>query len=447
MIKKIIFFVILSLIIFQFSSLAQPETAIVEEETIIESPEATFNPQPQSLLIALQGTEHIQLQLVNCWEGLDCALARLILPQSALINHRQLNLDNRDTTPVEIINTDIVLSGNLTNYQLTAENIFFDKKVKSLPANRISNLSLNIDRSQLPPEQYMGAIYLTLANRAERFILPIGIDVRVGPLIPLIVIFLGIIIGRLIKYMNEEGTPQAETLKAWNRLKLDIREASLSETDKKELNLMADDLRKMINRQQLEAAKIEEEILRNRLNILIDLTRIEQQINNDIDLSQSLNSYLTLARQYLFRKEDEKCQEILQKINDLLDSSMATARGGVGGVFTLNDAINRLTQNIEHLPYSITPKTGLEHFQHFLITLSGVSEQVRTDATFYIARPLLSLVLLIGLSIVGMGSLYVENGRAFGANPFADYLGLVLWGLSADVTSRKLSNLQDNREE
>jgi hypothetical protein len=50
-------------------------------------------------------------------------------------------------------------------------------------------------------------------------------------------------------------------------------------------------------------------------------------------------------------------------------------------------------------------------------------------------------VLLGGLSAMGLGSLYVEKGGTFGARPFSDYLGLILWGLSADVASRSLSNL------
>ncbi len=46
---------------------------------------------------------------------------------------------------------------------------------------------------------------------------------------------------------------------------------------------------------------------------------------------------------------------------------------------------------------------------------------------------------------MGIGSLYVENGKTFGSNPFSDYLGLVLWGLSADVASRSLSNLRGEK--
>ncbi len=65
---------------------------------------------------------------------------------------------------------------------------------------------------------------------------------------------------------------------------------------------------------------------------------------------------------------------------------------------------------------------------------------MRAEATLWVVRPLLSLALLFGLSVVGIRALYVEKGATFGADP-ADYLGLVLWGLSADVASRSLSNL------
>ena len=57
-------------------------------------------------------------------------------------------------------------------------------------------------------------------------------------------------------------------------------------------------------------------------------------------------------------------------------------------------------------------------------------------------RLLLKLALLAGLVWVGIETLYVNQGLFFGANPTTDYLGLVLWGLSADVASRSLSQLR-----
>jgi hypothetical protein len=79
--------------------------------------------------------------------------------------------------------------------------------------------------------------------------------------------------------------------------------------------------------------------------------------------------------------------------------------------------------------------------QRSLIFLSG--SEFRTEATYWFARPLFSLALLLGLSIVGIRTLYVEKGATFGADPFSDYWGLVLWGLSTDIASRSLSSLSE----
>ncbi|MHC5720125.1 MAG: hypothetical protein ACYTX0_50860, partial [Nostoc sp.] len=84
--------------------------------------------------------------------------------------------------------------------------------------------------------------------------------------------------------------------------------------------------------------------------------------------------------------------------------------------------------------------------RRLLIAIAGVSNELRAETTLWIVRPLLSLTLLVGLSLVGIRALYVEKGMTFGADPFSNYLELILWGLSADVASRSLSNLAGGQE-
>lgn len=122
------------------------------------------------------------------------------------------------------------------------------------------------------------------------------------------------------------------------------------------------------------------------------------------------------------------------------DPAIEASRGQLKEIV---DAANQMNQPID---VAKTEPSRLNSFQRLLITLSGVTDQVRAETTFWVVRPLLSLILLLGLSAVGMGSLYVERGTTFGARPFADYLGLILWGLSADVASRSLSSLQGSKE-
>lgn len=87
-----------------------------------------------------------------------------------------------------------------------------------------------------------------------------------------------------------------------------------------------------------------------------------------------------------------------------------------------------------------------EQFQHFFVVLAGFSDQVRAEATYWFVRPLVYMVLIIGLTLVGLNTLYIEKGETFGARPMSDYLTLFLWGLSADVASRSVSSLRGQEE-
>ncbi len=113
---------------------------------------------------------------------------------------------------------------------------------------------------------------------------------------------------------------------------------------------------------------------------------------------------------------------------------------------TLRGAAANLAQNARSLAIAPKQPTWVDQLQRVLIERSGLSDLVRAEATYWFVRPLLYGVLLVGLTIVGLNTLYIEKGEVFGARPLSDYLGLLLWGLSADVASRSLSGLQERRE-
>jgi hypothetical protein len=72
--------------------------------------------------------------------------------------------------------------------------------------------------------------------------------------------------------------------------------------------------------------------------------------------------------------------------------------------------------------------------------LIGYDETVPEHVTFWFLRPLLWVLLILGLLVVGLQQLYLKD-PAFGSMAFNDYFGLFVWGTSADVASRTLSNL------
>lgn len=408
------------------------------------SPQTIAVDNEQGALIALPGTEQIQLQLVNCSGWLDCSLARLFLPDSAFLDRRQLQFDNRTSTAAIVLNTAAIAQGVTSNYPLTSE-ISIPKDSLSLAANQISSLPLNIQRSALPPDRYTGAVYITLTPQQDRLVLPLNISVRSGPLMPLAFLLLGIILGQLFKYWQERGEPQTKAYQEVMRLESDIKAADLE--DQAILLPMVKRVKKLVVREQLEKANSELELIRNRLDVLIKLRTIEailKQPNQTLpqaEIQEALQQ-VSLARQEIKLANDAKAQELLEKVSNILASVSSRGASTANDLqAAARDAIERLEKNRKIVSFPQIESTQWERLQRYLINLFGFSEQVRAEANFWIVRPLLWLTLLVGLSAVGMVNFYVENGSTFGAKRFADYFGLILWGLSANVASSSLSSL------
>ena len=415
-----------------------------------------IQPSARTSLVPMGKTAQIRLQLVNCGWFLDCGLARLLLPANAIIPQRQLYFDNPTTSPINILNTAVILDGDITGYQLTKKAIAVPQGNQSFPANQISSLPLTLNRAEMPPDQYTGAVYLTL-NNGDRLSFPIDLSVRTGPFLPLAVLFFGVILGRLFKYMEERGEPQAKAKEEIYRLQDDIRRAKLDKREEDALLGMTNGVQTLANREQLEAASPQLQAIHDRLDMLIRLKSLESEFNQqksvDEDVKEKTASKIRAVRWLVAQGQGEQDTEAKQLLTDISGDLKDFATRGVnedpaieasrGQLKEIVDAVDQIGQPIE------VPKAEperLDQFQRFLITLSGVTDQVRAEATFWVVRPLLALILLVGLSAVGMGSLYLERGTTFGARPFPDYLGLILWGLSADVASRSLSSLQGRKE-
>ena len=457
--KKWIYTLFLPLVLLQTPALAQ--TKLQPDANRQTSTEVKVQPlqtqtDTRTRLVPMKGTEQIRLQLVNCGWWLDCGLARLLLPASASIAQRQLQFDNPTTSPVTVLSSAVILQGDFTGYQLTEKAIVARQGTQTLPANQISSIPLTLNRAAMPSDQYIGAVYLTL-NGGERLSFPIDLSVRTGPLLPLVVLFFGVILGRLFKYMEDRGEPQAKSMGEVYRLQGDIERAKLEAREKQLLSNMVSGVRTLVSREQLEAVPPQLQAIRDRLDMLVKLEALENEFNQQQTVDKSTKDKTTSGihdiRGLITQgqaEQDAQAKKLLAEISSDLknfatrgvneDPAIEASRGQLKEIV---DAANQMNQPID---VAKTEPSRLNSFQRLLITLSGVTDQVRAETTFWVVRPLLSLILLLGLSAVGMGSLYVERGTTFGARPFADYLGLILWGLSADVASRSLSSLQGSKE-
>lgn len=409
-------------------------------------------------VVPVKDSEQVTVQLVRCsW---DCGLAHLFLAESHFQDQWQIRLDNPVPAAVSLTSAEVILQGKQTGYQITQTEVV-PPPSKEIPANKIISLPLTWKRSHIPPDHYTGAVYLTIKDKQGRLVIPMDLSMRTGPALPIFVLFVGILLGRLFKYMQEKGIPQSDALGKVYQIEGLIDEADPK--DREILTPMVKKVRDCVSQMELETVTADLGKIKERSNSLTSLRKIEQELQGmeqdpDVGGENGVLVQIQQARNLIKFEEDDKAKELQQQIQGtiakLTNSMMGTDNKPDPSLIKAADEIIKAIASTERILKATASKstTGLSRFvwlKKVLIVMAGISNQLRAEATLWIARPLMSLALLLGLSLVGIRALYVEKGTTFGSNPFSDYLGLIIWGLSADVTSRSVSNLpggEDKKE-
>ncbi|MEP0924356.1 hypothetical protein [Leptolyngbya sp. ST-U4] len=218
---------------------------------------------------------------------------------------------------------------------------------------------------------------------------------------------------------------------------------------------MVREARKLVYRQQLEVVDTQVTLIQSRLKVLNQLRAVEDQLYEKQKRSELVEpetfEQIQTARDLIAQGQDDKATSTVAEI---LETVSARDRGGTTNEFeamevALRGAAINLDQSARNAitdAETVESLTWNERVQQTFVNMSGLSEQVRAEATFWFVRPLLYLVLLTGLTLAGLNTLYIGKGEAFGARPMSNYLTLLLWGLSADVASRSLSSLRGQQE-
>ncbi len=403
----------------------------------------TVKAKARPALVPVKDSEQVQLQLVQCsW---DCGLAHLLLPASAFQDQRLIYLDNPNQATISLTSAEVILQGKQTNYQITKTEVQSPLNPQTLAANKIISLPLNWKRSQIPPDRYTGAVYLTMEGREGRLSIPVDLSMRIGPAIPILVLLVGIVLGRLFKYMQEKGIPQSDALAKVYEVENMITE--VDQQDQEILSPMVNKVHSSVSQMDLETVNADLVKIKERLNCLTSLRKIEQQLEGmeqdpAVGGEKGILAKITEVRNRIKFENDDQAKELLQQIQKTLveiSNPMMGADQKPDPSFTA--AANEAAAAILAAAGQKTKSVKFAWLRQLLIAIAGVSNELRAETTFWIVRPLLSLTLLVGLSLVGIRALYVEKGMTFGADPFSNYLELILWGLSADVASRSLSNL------
>lgn len=407
-------------------------------------------------ITAVAGTDPATpLRLVRCADGLDCGLARWLFPAGAFRRSIELHFENASGADVSITETAVLVRGELSGYQPARDSLYVAQESSGqlaplqLPhaaSGRVFGMNVAIDPTRMPADHYVGKVYLTATGRDGPISVPLDLSMREGPLGPLAAIFAGILLGRLVKYMNDRGNAEGDALLAAIRAERSSDRAHPD--DQAVLRRQLESARQTIYSGRPATAIDELNAIAGRQELLAALRRLEDLVRGNTDLERQIAE----ARFWIDSKSDAKARDVVQElqtaVSRLPPSGLDEFRGGfgpgavpdvAGALRAASDVLDRANDAVRAAAGGVG--TGFDRARSWLQNLVGDTGRLRAEAALWLARPLLYALLLVLLAYTGLSTLYVANGNTFGANAFADYMLLFTWGLTSDVASRTLANL------
>jgi hypothetical protein len=141
------------------------------------------------------------LTVVKCSSTFSCGVARLLVPASQLTTRRQIMLDNQTRVAVEVDRTVTEIRGTKTGQALNAQALEFDLP-RTLTADSAEWVDLTIRTDGVSSDVYQGSVRFRIANSRDSVPVTLTLNVRDGPMLAILVVFIGIGVGRLAKKMQ-----------------------------------------------------------------------------------------------------------------------------------------------------------------------------------------------------------------------------------------------------
>ena len=390
---------------------------------------------------------NMTFQLVRCQNPIACAVSTWLLPASAIREDWAVYLDNQTLAPIEMTDATVVMRGEKTGHAINPDVISLTLS-HPLPLGKVEPIMMTIHRNRLLPDRYQGTLRFKVKGSDDPVIINIDLNLRDSPIWAVLIILAGIIVGRLARGMS---TPEAQKqIKFLPRL-YQLRDSADRLENAEARTYLAGQIQDAS--EQIALAKETEEVLsqvldklKGRIDFLGTLEGLEHQLTKFDALIEELKPTIQAARQELIYNRVEEAERLRKKVEARLqevqqDKTMGVASDLFDTFFKSFRASTARWSEAEKAKAPTRPG-GMRWgwLAKVMTTLSG-TEVMSAELRYWFVRPLLFLILLAVLALLGLQTLYVSAGSAFGAAGLYDYLGLFLWGLSADIAQRTLQNL------
>jgi hypothetical protein len=295
-------------------------------------------------------------------------------------------------------------------------------------------IPLTVNAAVLAPQKYSGEVVAALrgpppSSLRSTFTTRAEVLVRDGPGIPILLLIVGIGLGRLARGIETPAAQaQLRLIAKWRRAR---DEAVLIRDDAVKMALLAE-LRTheaAIERGDAEAT-VQDAIATTRT--LVDYWRLVEWWESVIDAAklQGLAPQIEAVRNRVVNLDLSGAKQAYAAFNTAAVAATPPAARGI--------APTAAAPPPEPPAAARTLRGGAKTADQIVGALVGSASPATSKLV--VAAKLAFLASLVLLAIIGVQTLYI-SAPTFGDDGLVDYLGLVLWGLSADIANRTLQNL------
>lgn len=376
-----------------------------------------------------------------------------------------LRIDNKGSENLAISNISLALKGEKTNAPFTSRIVSLDSATLGLeiPPEGLETLwfTFRKELNQLPADSYKGEMRIYFKGFEAPLSANVTVNKRIGALGAILLLFLGIVLGRWIKDLNK-AKGQLELMERFVPLRAKVDQLTDTIAQKQLLDEV-EALEQEINTVFSDEAKaeveakfppIEKKVAQIReLEALV--ARLEERIEElELDedqietIHQMAASKVRLVRDTVLAGQEEEAKAALEGLAKFLeDPTEGRSRSVTGDVLSL---LNKFMEPIlKKISEPAVAEGGEEKQQPgqlqravfwLLNFLSGVKVSARLR--YGLMRPVITLATFVVILLLGFNEIYINGGDTFGSEGIMDYLKLFLWGIISDVFSRSLTDIE-----
>jgi hypothetical protein len=425
-------------------------------------------------LSLLGDAESVDLRHARLTNALDQFLAPFFLDPIEMKGRLAIPVANIASTTVVLSGGNVVLVGERSGQLLSPAEVSIPE-LQTTP-RRVGPdaqlpLTLRLNAADVVPDRYRGTIYLRFEGIAAPQAIPVELDVRRGPLGPLLLIIVGVVLGLFVRAMASRGDPLLAVADRLDVLRARIATARLSPGDQLALTGLADRALRQIEFGRVADAEISIDGVETGTTILEDTT----------ELGASDAPEAKRIRRYVYLRDNENATLVLKAWRKAIGETdvfsgpppeiaipPAPPRAGrvrpllaTGGLAVASVAVVFVSLTLARLDPVGAGNPGLADdptttAYWILLTLS-----VAFLCLLYVVhRPLLRRVpprhrlrllragrlavqglTAVALVLVGMKLLYAEDALSFIGPTAASVLPFILWGIGTDFSSRSVAGL------